>query len=74
MIINLFNNTHNTRLNKKISLRYIPWTAKFKKFYLYSGLEIYNSIPNDIKTKTIANFKKLTKKWLVTNGTIDTHD
>ena len=73
-IYNLFTNTHNTRINKKISLRCIPRTAKFKKFYLNSGLELYNKIPQDIKSKSIHSFKKLTKKWLITNITIDSHD
>ena len=66
-IFNMF--TTITRSTKPITIKYKPRTAKFQKFYLNSGLTIYNNIPNEIKNKSIPIFKKLTKKWLV-NQTI----
>ena len=74
-IIKLLNNTHNSRVCKEIKLRYIPRTLKYRKFFLVSGLKIYNDIPSNFKQKSQSMFKKLTKKWIISyNGVHDSGD
>ena len=60
-------NTRNNRINKDLTLRYIPRTSKFKNFYMANGLKIYNQIPTSLKLKPPHIFKKLTKNWLTSN-------
>ena len=72
-LLNLFNNIALTRTTKNIALKYTPRTTKFQKFYLFSGLKIYNNLPPNIKLKSISIFKKLSKKWLM-NGVNDSND
>ena len=74
-IVQLFNNIALTRTTKDLSLKYTPRTTKFQKFYLYSGLKIYNNLPSNLKNKSIQTFKKLSKKWLMKqNGVKDSND
>ena len=63
-ILQLFSNITLTRTSKDIALKYTPRTTKFQKFYLYSGLKIYNKLPQNLKSKSIKSFKKLSKRWL----------
>ena len=72
-LIQLFNNIALTRTTKNLSLKYTPRTTKFQKFYLFSGLKIYNNLPPIMKLKSIPIFKKLSKKWLI-NGVNDSND
>ena len=53
-------NNRNNRINKDLTLKYIPRTSKFKKFYMANGLKIYNQIPTFIKLKPLHILKKLT--------------
>ena len=74
-IIKLFSNITLTRTTKDISLKYTPRTTKFQKFYLYSGLKLYNKLPTNLKNKSIQSFKKLSKKWLIQQtGVNDSND
>ena len=69
-------NTHNTRISKDISPKYIPMCAQYKKFYIISCIKLYNQIPSKIKSKTQNYFKTQSKNWLISNvpGVSDTCD
>ena len=58
-IIKLFSNITLTQTTKDISLKYTLRTTKFQKFYLFSGLKLYNKLPTNLKNKSIQSFKKL---------------
>ena len=60
-------NIRNNRLNKDLTLKYLPRTSKFRNFYMANGLKIYNQMPSNIKSKPLHIFKKLSKNWLATN-------
>ena len=51
-IISLHNKIINTRPGKEISTRYIPCTAKYRKFFIHEGIKIYNNVPSNIKLKS----------------------
>ena len=57
-------------------MRYNARTLKYKKFFINSGLKIYNSIPWDFRQKGSNIFNKLTKNWIITykSGVTDTGD
>ena len=59
-IMALINNKNN-RINKDLTLKYIPRTSKFKNFYMTIGLKIYNQIPTSIKSKAPHIFKNYQK-------------
>ena len=57
-------------------MKYNARTLKYKKFFINSGLKIYNSIPWDFRQKGSNIFNKLTKNWIITykSGVTDTGD
>ena len=75
-ITKLLTNIENNRMTKEITTKYIPRTDKYKKFFLYSGLKIYNQIPKKLKNSSKNIFKIKTKLWLKQNakGVPDTYD
>ena len=50
---------------------YIPKTVKTEKFFLYSGLKMYNKLP--ISLKNAKNFKTKLKDY-ISSGDYDTND
>ena len=75
-VTNLLSNIDNTRVIKEITTKYIPRTEKYQRFFLYSGLKIYNMIPKKLKNSSKMIFKTKTKNWLqnITKGVPDTND
>ena len=50
---------------------YIPKTVKTTKFFLYSGMKLYNKLPNSIKQGK--NFKSKLR-YHISSGAYDTND
>ena len=75
-ITKLLTNIENNRITKEITTKYIPRTDRYKKFFLYSGLKIYNQIPKRLKNSSKQIFKIKTKSWLknFSKGVPDTYD
>ena len=75
-VTKLLTNVENNRTTKEITTKYIPRTDKYRRFFLYSGLKIYNDIPKKLKNSSKQIFKIKTKSWLqnISKGVPDTYD
>ena len=50
------------RSTANIHFNYIPKTNKLRQFFLYRGLDLYNSLQTNYKSLTIKKFKEYLKE------------
>ena len=59
---------HNTRSNKKLHKPYVKTNLR-KLSISFKGVDVYNSLPSDLKnTQYISTFKRKIKNYILTNS------